>query len=64
MRGSGPDGAMYFVTGGRRTQSGLYRVRYTGKESASFGQEVAVEADRARSLRRSLEQFQINQSID
>lgn len=26
----GPDGAMYFVTGGRRTQSGLYRVRWTG----------------------------------
>ena len=60
----GPDGAMYFVTGGRRTQSGLYRVRYTGNESTSFGQEVAVEAERARSLRRSLEQFQINQSIE
>jgi putative heme-binding domain-containing protein len=26
----GPDGAMYFVTGGRRTQSGLYRVSLTG----------------------------------
>ena len=26
----GPDGAMYFVTGGRKTQSGLYRVSYTG----------------------------------
>ena len=26
----GPDGAMYFVTGGRRTQSGLYRVTWTG----------------------------------
>ena len=26
----GPDGALYFVTGGRGTQSGLYRVRYTG----------------------------------
>ena len=26
----GPDGAMYFVTGGRRTQSGLYRVSWTG----------------------------------
>jgi len=26
----GPDGAMYFVTGGRGTQSGLYRVRHTG----------------------------------
>jgi len=26
----GPDGAMYFTTGGRRTQSGLYRVSWTG----------------------------------
>ena len=26
----GSDGAMYFVTGGRRTQSGLYRVDWTG----------------------------------
>jgi putative heme-binding domain-containing protein len=26
----GPDGAMYFVTGGRRTQSSLYRVRWNG----------------------------------
>jgi putative heme-binding domain-containing protein len=28
----GPDGAMYLVTGGRKTQSALYRVRYTGTE--------------------------------
>jgi putative heme-binding domain-containing protein len=28
-----PDGAMYFAIGGRRTQSGLYRVTYTGSES-------------------------------
>ena len=27
--GFGPDGAMYFVTGGRKTQSALYRVSYT-----------------------------------
>jgi len=26
----GPDGAMYFTTGGRRTQSGLYRVTHAG----------------------------------
>lgn len=29
----GPDGAMYFVTGGRRTQSGLYRVKWTSAPS-------------------------------
>ncbi len=27
------DGAMYFTTGGRKTQGGLYRVTYTGTES-------------------------------
>lgn len=29
----GPDGAMYFTTGGRGTQSGLYRVRPVGQAS-------------------------------
>ncbi|MBB5034648.1 hypothetical protein [Prosthecobacter vanneervenii] len=29
----GPDGAMWFITGGRGTQSGLYRVSYAGTES-------------------------------
>ncbi len=29
------DGAMYFAVGGRRTQSGLYRVTYTGAESTA-----------------------------
>jgi putative heme-binding domain-containing protein len=28
------DGAVYFTTGGRRVQSGLYRVTFTGKEDA------------------------------
>ena len=27
------DGAMYFAVGGRRTQSALYRVTYTGSEN-------------------------------
>ena len=27
-----PDGGLYFTIGGRRTQSGLYRIRYTGKQ--------------------------------
>ncbi|MGZ8899855.1 MAG: c-type cytochrome [Limisphaerales bacterium] len=29
------DGAMYFAVGGRKTQSALYRVTYTGKESTA-----------------------------
>jgi len=31
----GPDGAMYFITGGRGSQSGLYRVTWTGAEGAA-----------------------------
>lgn len=37
------DGAMYFTTGGRRTQGGLYRVTYTGTEPVNgpnFGSGV------------------------
>jgi len=56
----GRDGAMYFVTGGRKTQSGLYRVRYTGKKNSAPEQspqqiEVARYAESARALRRQLE---------
>lgn len=32
----GPDGAMWFITGGRGTQSGLYRVTYAGDEAPSI----------------------------
>ena len=31
----GDDGAIYFTTGGRNTQSGLYRISYTGTESTA-----------------------------
>lgn len=56
----GPDGALYFVTGGRGTQSGLYRVRYTGPPAASAtpAPEAPMEAtpgSRARAERRRLE---------
>jgi putative heme-binding domain-containing protein len=45
--GFGPDGAMYLVTGGRKTQSTLYRVRYTGPAVESPTSPVfAVETRR------------------
>ncbi len=58
----GPDGAMYFVTGGRRTQAGLYRVSYSGpkiEEPPKSADELAAEkrAGEARALRRRLEKF-------
>ena len=56
----GPDGAMYFVTGGRRTKSALYRVRYAGtnasRNKASSQQKLRAElSGKARDVRRKLE---------
>jgi hypothetical protein len=42
----GPDGAMYFITGGRRTQSGLYRVSWSGAPNiAQVGSQSAKTID-------------------
>jgi putative heme-binding domain-containing protein len=50
------DGALYFTIGGRKTQSGLYRVTYVGKESTTPSQPDSRGAE-ARALRHSLEEF-------
>jgi putative heme-binding domain-containing protein len=49
------DGAMYFATGGRRTQSGLYRVTYRGSESTEPADLKNEEGKVERELRRRLE---------
>ncbi len=48
------DGAMYFVIGGRKTTSGLYRVVYTGKADSDV--RIPIGNDTA-ALRRKLEAF-------
>jgi putative heme-binding domain-containing protein len=63
----GRDGAMYFITGGRGTQSGLYRVSHTGKtvvisssSNSKRPERPSVElrqAAKARDLRKELESF-------
>lgn len=60
----GKDGAMYFITGGRGTQSGLYRVSYdakaAGKATAEAAQPTRKElkqAAKARATRQKLEAF-------
>lgn len=50
----GDDGAMYFAIGGRRVQSGLYRVTYVGKDSTAPS-DRKVLATPELTLRRSLE---------
>ena len=49
----GPDGALWFTTGGRGTQSGLYRVTYSGKMDDS--PEVTHDGKALRKLRHDLE---------
>ena len=56
----GPEGALYFITGGRGIPSGLYRVRYTGSESTepkSLSIAVMTPEKTARMERRRLEGF-------
>ncbi len=49
------DGAMYFAIGGRRTQSGLYRVTYAGTESTAPATPYTVTAE--AKLRHDLEKL-------
>jgi putative heme-binding domain-containing protein len=52
------DGNMYITIGGRGTQSGLYRVSYTGTESTSPVKPIDdPKAAEARGLRHKLETF-------
>lgn len=55
------DGAMYFTIGGRRVQSGLYRVTYVGDESTAPVSNSLVQETpstiKARNTRHTLEAF-------
>lgn len=51
------DGAMYFAVGGRKTQSGLYRVTYTGNESTTPTASREDAGSMARAIRHKLETF-------
>ncbi|MFZ9461263.1 MAG: family 16 glycoside hydrolase [Opitutales bacterium] len=51
------DGAMYFAIGGRKVQSGLYRVTYVGKESTAPVKYDAPAPSAEVIARKALEQF-------
>lgn len=59
----GKDGALYFAVGGRRVQSGLYRVTYVGGESTapSDGENSGQDA---RDQRLALEGLHLKESAD
>lgn len=53
------DGALYFLVGGRGTQSVLYRVTYTGGESTApdIHEHIDEATEQVQNLRRELETF-------
>jgi putative heme-binding domain-containing protein len=53
----GADGALYFITGGRGTQSGLYRVTYAGTASTAPADAHDQAGAKERALRHRLERF-------
>ena len=52
----GPDGALYFLTGGRRLESDLYRITYAGTESVTPVARAPV-ITKEHQLRTQLEEF-------
>ena len=57
------DGNMYFTIGGRRTQSGLYRVKYVGSESTAPAPNADDGNEASRALRRTLEAGHLNPEV-
>jgi putative heme-binding domain-containing protein len=53
----GPDGALYFITGGRTTQSELYRVTYVGTESTAPVDARETRFAELRALRQKTEAY-------
>ena len=60
----GGDGALYFTIGGRKTQGGLYRVSYTGRESTRLVKNSGADkkSAAARDLRRELAAYHARQN--
>lgn len=53
----GPDGAMYFMTGGRRLESDLYRVHYTGDVQNDEKTLTLSDLPEEHRIRRELESY-------
>jgi len=53
----GPDGAMYFMTGGRRLDSDLYRVYYDGDIDKAPSEELALKLTEENKIRKELETY-------
>ncbi len=49
----GPDGCLYFTTGGRRTHGGLYRAKYVGEAPVAAASASAIDAALIQAMPRS-----------
>lgn len=58
------DGAMYFLIGGRRVQSGLYKVTYSGAESTAPASGHDAQQAKARATRQKLEALHAGDHAD
>ncbi len=54
---SGSDGNLYFATGGRRIDSHLFRLRYTGNDSETAENSTDTETEKLRALRHNIEKY-------
>ncbi|MCL6265757.1 c-type cytochrome [Flagellimonas myxillae] len=55
----GNDGALYFLTGGRRLESALYKITYTGKLNNEVKQPTPNKlGEKERNLRKNIESYQ------
>lgn len=62
---AGDDGAMYFLTGGRRLESSLYKLTYTGKlDKKVVAKTENTSGAKERSLRKELEALHQKSSPD
>lgn len=62
----GPDGALWFITGGRGTQSGLYRVTFSGDHAVGRSDKVMFEAPSAKAAEkaRRFEQHRVRMDLE
>jgi putative heme-binding domain-containing protein len=60
----GPDGSMYVITGGRKTQSVLYRIRYAGTQPSASEVTLQETARREFSLKQRLKRQKLEHLHD
>ena len=55
----GPDGSLYFLTGGRRLESDLYRITYNGNDNDDAKEKNNAALTEDNKLRRQLEEYHV-----